>query len=170
MRYNEESLLPDERKYLLNILHKVSKTTGVNITSLKKKGRGLEEVSLTRQLYFYLAKTFEPFDISLGKVSCIVNRDHATALHGIKKIRGYLETNNLLVVGLIDKLSNSIKATKKSIFDKIDLDVLVQYTAALLMHDGTINDPAQVARQAKAYAEATIEMYYKGLEPEKPVK
>ena len=51
-----------------------------------------KEISYARQLAMYICRTL--LDLSLPKVGKSFDRDHATALHAIKKIEQSIKINN----------------------------------------------------------------------------
>ena len=61
------------------IYNSISKTSGIDIAEKTRR----REVVWLRNIYFYFAKKHTK--ASLEKIGKLVNRDHATVLHGIKK-------------------------------------------------------------------------------------
>ena len=66
-----------------SILLEVSNVMQVPIELLKSRARD-NDVVIARQFYFKRAKLFTK--ASLSKIGAIVNRDHATVIHGIKVV------------------------------------------------------------------------------------
>ena len=70
------------RNSLTTILYRVSEQTKIPIESLKSRGRH-HETADARFVYFRRAR--ECTKNSLTRIGWLVNRDHATVLHGIKE-------------------------------------------------------------------------------------
>ena len=68
----------------------VSKFYAVDVNKLRSKDRsgGLPQC---RQIYFYIARLVSNRVISLNYMAIYINRDHATAIHGIKRIKDLMQ-------------------------------------------------------------------------------
>ena len=64
---------------------------GISVEDLMSQKR-TKEISYARQLAMYICRTL--LDLSLPKVGKSFDRDHATALHAIKKIEQSIKINN----------------------------------------------------------------------------
>lgn len=94
-RLNHETV----QKYHLTptqILQRVSRETDISIEALKSKSR-VREISDARKVYFRACREFTK--ASLANIGSLVNRDHATVMHGERVAREIPE---------IDKLYNKI--------------------------------------------------------------
>lgn len=49
-----------------------------------------------RHIYFYVAKKLGDSSLSFPLLAQHINRDHATGIHGVKKISGLIETDKVL--------------------------------------------------------------------------
>lgn len=85
-----------EAKYLepymiLDItLGEVSKFYAVDVNKLRSKDRsgGLPQC---RQVYFYIARLISSGVISLSYMATYINRDHATAIHGVRRVKDLMQ-------------------------------------------------------------------------------
>lgn len=86
-KVKESLILRDNTKTsgtsLDGILNDITLKTGFTLAELKSKGR---ERELVKFRYFYFKRAREKTKMSLSKISAKVNRDHASALHGINKV------------------------------------------------------------------------------------
>jgi hypothetical protein len=96
IRFANVSIIEDVKTKLVPslymVLKEVSDITGISIDALKSKSRQAD-ISVARQIYFKRAKM--QTKQSLARIGLIVNRDHATALHGIKQVEEVYELGNL---------------------------------------------------------------------------
>lgn len=86
MKFDPDYLFPSEKNYLDTVLNKISILTGVpkNIITGDARSR---KVIIARHLYFYIANKYKPLELSLERIGSLINsRDHASVIHGIKKI------------------------------------------------------------------------------------
>ena len=94
---------------LAEIMNLVTKVTNVSIEQLKSSSR-LQEIVNARHIFCYIAKN--NVVCILSKISDMVNRNHATAIHSIKVVenaldQGYFEFCN--PVEVIQKIINRKK-------------------------------------------------------------
>ena len=73
---------------LTEILNEVSRRTFVSVERIKGRERHRHIVT-ARQIYFYYARKHTTH--SLAEIGSLVNKDHATTLHGIKVIENVKE-------------------------------------------------------------------------------
>lgn len=68
----------------------VSKFYAVDVNKLRSKDRsgGLPQC---RQIYFYIARLVSNRVISLNYMATYINRDHATAIHGVKRVKDLMQ-------------------------------------------------------------------------------
>ena len=93
---------------LNKIISGVSNHYEIPLVEIKGKSRKAKTVK-ARQVYFYLARFLTSY--SLAKIAENVNRDHATALHGIKTV-----TNELL---LYKELQEDIKIIEDNLMNPL---------------------------------------------------
>lgn len=78
-------------QYLESIAKDVANLTGVPLRTMKGASRKFQIV-LARHLYFYAAKyNRKGYNFSLSEIGDVLNNDHATVIHGIKRIENELE-------------------------------------------------------------------------------
>lgn len=97
MKTLSENLLPAERQFLEKIIYEVSKVTDVNVSLIKEKGRH-RHIVIARHIYFYVANKLKPFKISYERIGSLVGKDHASVMHGIKKIEQDIEVGYPLTI------------------------------------------------------------------------
>ena len=73
---------------LQNILEFISEHYGVSENSIKSKSRK-DEVVKARHAYFYIA--YKTSRKGLAEIGRLVNRDHTTVIHGMRKIEGEID-------------------------------------------------------------------------------
>lgn len=110
MKKDESFLTTTEKEYLEGIMYKISEITNISVEQIKDTPRISEEVTTARQLYFYAAKRLRPFVLSSTKIGALVDKDHATVLHGIKKINEAIEIKYKPVMEQL-KILNIIRTT-----------------------------------------------------------
>ena len=83
---------------LINLLRNISAVTDVSIEDLKSKKRH-RYITDVRHVYFAMAKEIRVKSITgthtLAKIGSVVNRDHASVLHGIKNINNVYQLQQL---------------------------------------------------------------------------
>jgi len=123
MKYDKKTLLPLEKEYLEKILKKVSEYSGIDIELLRGTARVNESVATARQIYFYSAMKLKLFEIPLGKIGSIVDKDHATVKHGIKKIQDAIDIKYMPILDILYKLkiSMSVYNEYKLIWENLKL-------------------------------------------------
>lgn len=120
-----EVVSPDEKYSVYNILEEVSYATGIPVEVLKAKTRKREIVE-ARQFYFKRAKLYTKSSLAL--IGSLVNKDHATVMHGIKTV------NNIVQVKERYEEIFEGKCPEKSLrIDRIDKSPLSNKTKALLI-------------------------------------
>ena len=135
MKKDEDFLLTIERDYLHKILSKISLITEIPIEILKSKEKP-DEIVIARHLYFYLAFSEKPFKLSFTKIGSLVNRDHATVMYGIKKIKEAIEIRFLPVTTSLEEFY-----TIKNIYNKYTL--IWEYPSLLeLLREGKKLQPS----------------------------
>jgi len=82
-------------------------TTGYNLSSKSRAKR----ICYSRMIYFYFAR--EKTNESLSTIGKLVNRDHATVLHGIRKYHEYIKYDDF------KKISKQVEKRLPSIQDLI---------------------------------------------------
>lgn len=93
------------RDYLIGvILTETAKNFGVTPEEIAGKSRK-HPLPDARHVYFYIARTYFK-NMSTSFLANIINRDHSTAIHGTKKVAGYLQTDKLLAKRIDDILGN----------------------------------------------------------------
>ncbi len=75
------------------ILEIIALHYGIKVSDLRRKGKGTREEALVeaRQLACFFLR--ENLDISLPQIGRIVNRNHATVLYSVRKVKDFLETD-----------------------------------------------------------------------------
>jgi len=159
MKYTEEDLSPMEFQYLNKVLEVISKITGITLEQFKNRTRGKESAALARQLYFYLADKYKPFAIHMGKFGSLVDRDHATVLHGIKVIKNFISVKDKITVTYVQEFYKHLEFTEYAISTEVTLKILESYTAALLSNAGTSNNAVYVAKKAREYMLETLKIH-----------
>tara|TARA_R110000772_G_scaffold88687_3_gene184079 strand:- start:717 stop:1175 length:459 start_codon:yes stop_codon:yes gene_type:complete len=119
------------------ILTKIKKLVEDNleINNISKKSRERDYV-FARFLYFKIAK--DCVETSLSNIASVVNRDHATAIHGIKQYDDLVKYNPGLsyLKNYYDKISSIIKSNFNN--DLLDL------STTILKVDNMIEDLQQL--------------------------
>ncbi|MCQ2523065.1 MAG: chromosomal replication initiator protein DnaA [Lachnospiraceae bacterium] len=111
VQYAEEALKdlisPNDNKEVTPkyIIEVVAEHYGVTVEDIISKKR-TAEISLPRQICMYLCR--EMTDVSLNEIGAALgNKDHATILHGVKKIENDITSNK--------ELSNKVETIKKKL-------------------------------------------------------
>jgi len=92
------------------VLHNVCIYFGVTRNDMEGKTRQREIVQ-ARHCYFAISKDFLPHDISLASIGSYTNNDHATVIHGIRKINEAKDVKDVLYydyLNIKDKVQNAI--------------------------------------------------------------
>ena len=79
-------------KHATDILDLISVTLGLDLEQLKSKKRDRHLVE-ARQIYCFLVMKYSSVEITLKLAGDIINKDHATVLHGVKQTIILNETN-----------------------------------------------------------------------------
>jgi chromosomal replication initiation ATPase DnaA len=66
-----------------------------------------KDIVLARQLFFYYATKMTK--MTCAKIGENVKRDHATVLHGVNKIKGFIKVSDKEVMNAIRILNTSLK-------------------------------------------------------------
>jgi len=114
---------------LETILKTVAEYYGLSLNLTKLKSRRADIVKVNH-VYFYLASNFT--NESLTKIGRLVNRDHATVIHGVNKIR--IEINLYLKIKTeIEDLIPMIQPRNSLVIENIDLLQLTEnYTRSFI--------------------------------------
>ena len=78
-------------KRYMNVIEAVCESTGVSYEMMQSEYRGRQNVE-ARALAFHCIKHFYP-DISFTRIGNLFNRNHATVLHGLQKVKDWSETD-----------------------------------------------------------------------------
>ena len=109
-------------KKLNQILSFVSFETGISIEHMGSEIRKGEFVS-ARHLYFLLSRIFTK--LSLEKIGLRILKDHATVLHGIKKMKGVNTSDEVIKIKeLIERLKKEYNKTLWYEVNPIKFEVL----------------------------------------------
>lgn len=96
---------------LLIIVNCICKYYNINYKSLSGNSRE-QPLPFGRQIYCYLCRTIYFRNRSLNLIGEFINKDHATVLHGCKKINEYMETKNEIwydLLNIIDDIDLTLK-------------------------------------------------------------
>ena len=93
----------DRHKYsaITIILNAVAENYGVKPEQIMGSSRKAP-LPDARHVYFYVAKQVANSSLPLTLLAQHINRDYSTAIHGIKKISGFIETDKLLQARIND--------------------------------------------------------------------
>jgi len=103
------------------ILPLVEKYTGITKKQMDGKTR-MRQICDARHIYFYMLYKYTK--LTLHKIGQQCNRDHATALHAVKKIKGILEVDKNFQV-IVKTIDSNIGRTVSDL--KIDTAMRSRY-------------------------------------------
>lgn len=89
---NETGKESDKR---LQVMHIISRVTGISVKDIQKPSRGKKEIYFARHFYCYYAKKTTPF--SLEKIGEMIGRDHSTVLNSIESITNLIDVQDALI-------------------------------------------------------------------------
>jgi len=102
---------PDIESITLNeIMILVTKVTNVSIEQLKSNSR-LQEIVTARHIFCYIAKN--NIVCILSKISEMVNRNHATAIHSIKVVENALDQGYFEICNPVEVIQEIIDRKKQ---------------------------------------------------------
>ena len=102
MKFDPKYLLEHERDYLNTILYKISIVTNIPQKIIINKRRK-REITIARHLYFYIVDKERKFELSLGRIGSLLNKDHTSVSHGIKKIKNDIDVNYIPTMLILEK-------------------------------------------------------------------
>lgn len=99
----EKAIDFDKYKYssITIILNAVAENYGVKPEQIMSSSRKAP-LPDARHVYFYVAKQVANSSLPLTLLAQHINRDHSTAVHGVKKITGFIETDKILQARITD--------------------------------------------------------------------
>jgi len=103
--YTDKKIINSE-KILLYICQKMD----AEPSKIKARTRK-REISFIRQLYFYFVRRIDP-SISLDKVGYVVDRNHATVLHGVSAINNLMYSDKK-ILAIVNDIESEIPLIKE---------------------------------------------------------
>lgn len=89
------------KEYMMNvILETIASNLNVSVKEIKGTSRK-SPLPDARHMYFYLVRLISDESVSFEQLGMSINRDHATALYGGRKIAGYMDVDS----GLKNKMN-----------------------------------------------------------------
>lgn len=114
---------------LQTILEVISKYYGVSENSIKSKSRKVKSVK-ARHAYFYIAyKTSRKGLVEIGE---LVNRNHSTVIHGIRKIEGEIDIYQDTFLEFKELKAKCDNKTSIAIEDIDLLQISINYTNSFI--------------------------------------
>lgn len=114
---------------LQTILEVISEYYGVSENSIKSKTRKVKSVR-ARQIYFYIA--YKTSGKGLAEIGKLVNRDHTTVIHGIRKIEGEIDIYQDTFLEFKELKAKCDNKTSVAIEDVDLLQMSINYTNSFI--------------------------------------
>ena len=114
---------------LQSILQIISEYYGVSENLIKSKSRK-DEVVKARHAYFYIA--YKTSGKGLAEIGKLVNRDHTTVIHGIRKIEGEIDIYQDTFLEFKELKAKCDNKTSVAIEDVDLLQMSINYTNSFI--------------------------------------
>lgn len=128
-----------------NIIKAIEEVTGVNYDILKSR-RKVTNISEARQIAMYIIK--KETGLSSHDIGRLFNRNHATAIHNVKKVCDYKEIDSTFLDKfnrIYDAYKRYNKQINKPAFNMTDDCIgLFQEIYDTIFVDGNINDMTEI--------------------------